>query len=68
MCALLQIKKLLGAKVACAAPQYVVDWLAHPQANLSRHLLFGSRPAAALAHMEAERCKGGDDPEQSCSF
>lgn len=65
----MQVKQLLKAHVACATPQYIVDWLAHPAQSLASHLLHGSREGPKLADMVADRKKGPDDmEEQSCSL
>ena len=51
------VKMLVRAKVPCATCQFLVDWLAHPQANLSSHMLFGSKVAwsAELQHAHQSR-------------
>ena len=41
------VKQLLKAKVPCASAQFLVEWLAHPQANLDDYMLFGSQAAWA---------------------
>ena len=65
----MQVKELLKAQVACATPQYIVDWLAHPAQDLASHLLHGSREGTKLAAMVADRSKSPDDmEEQSCSL
>ena len=37
------VQQLLKAKVPCAAPQFLIDWLAHPKADLSSHMLSSSK-------------------------
>lgn len=62
------VKELLKAKVTCARPQYIVEWIAHPDDSLTEHLLHGSVESAKLAEMAKERSKCLDAEEQSCSF
>ena len=65
----MQVKELLKARIACATPQYIVDWLAHPAQGLASHLLYGCKEGLKLADMAADRQKGPDDmEEQSCSL
>ena len=37
------VQQLLKAKVPCASSQFLIDWLAHPKADLSSHMLFSSK-------------------------
>ena len=62
------VKELLKAKVTCARPQYIVEWIAHPDDSLTEHVLHGSVESAKLAEMAKERSKCLDAEEQSCSF
>ena len=63
------VKDLLKAKVTCVRPQYIVEWIAHPDNSLAEHLLHGSVESAKLAEMTKERSRCLDDAEeQSCSF
>ena len=39
------IKQLLKAKVPCASSYFVIDWRAHPDAALDKHMLFKSQLA-----------------------
>ena len=64
----MQVKQLLRAKVACASPLYIVEWLAHPAADLSKFLMHGSKAGPDLARLEADRAKIGDERQQSCSL
>lgn len=62
------VKELLKAKVTCASPQYVVEWIAHPSNSLNDHLLHATAESEKLAEMAKERCKCTEAEEQSCSF
>lgn len=63
-----QIKELVKAGITCASPQYIVEWIAHPEDRLAKHVLHGMRESARLAEMAKERCKCPAAEEQSCSF
>lgn len=39
------VKQLLRAKVPCASVHLLIDWLAHPQRDLTEHMLFDSEIA-----------------------
>ncbi len=65
---LVQVKRLLKGKVTCASPAFVVDWLAHPAADLQEHLLYGTKAAAGLHDMMSDRGKSLDAAEQSMSY
>ncbi len=56
------VKQLLKAKVPCASAQFLIEWLAHPQQDLTDYVLFGSRvewapelEMAAMSRMAAVR-------------
>ena len=34
------VQALLAAGVPCVAPEYVVDWVAHPWSSLAQHYIF----------------------------
>ena len=63
-----QVRELLKARIACASPQYIVDWLAHPQQSLENHLLHKTSQPKKLADMAMERQDLPDDDQQSVSF
>ncbi|CAL8467043.1 g6579 [Coccomyxa elongata] len=62
------IKELLKAGVTCASPQYVVEWIAHPNNSLTEHLLHATAESGKLAEMAKERGEYIEAEEQSCSF
>lgn len=64
----MQVRQLLKAGVTCASPAFIVEWLAHPSADLTEHLLHGTTASATLADMMADRSKSLDAAEQSRSF
>ena len=39
------VKQLLQARVPCAPAHFLIDWLAHPQEDLAKHMLFKSEMA-----------------------
>ena len=39
------VKQLVKAKVPCASVHFLIEWLAHPQTNLTEHMLFDSEIA-----------------------
>jgi len=63
-----QIKELVKADITCASPEYVVEWIAHPEDRLSKHVLHGMRESARLAELAKERSNCPAAEEQSCSF
>ena len=62
-----QVTVLLRAKVCCASPYYIVEWLAKPKQALGQHLLFKSKPGAVLSKMAKERHLSLD-PAESASL
>ena len=63
----LQVTTLLRAKVCCAVPNYVVEWLAKPKQALGQHLLFKSKPGSKLSKLAKERHLSLD-PAESASL
>ena len=63
----LQVTALLRAKVCCASPNYIVEWLAKPKQALGQHLLFKSKPGSKLSKMAKERHLSLD-PAESASL
>ena len=51
----MQVQPLVRAKVCCASPAYIVEWLAKPRSDLSQFLLYKTKPGLALSKMAAER-------------
>ncbi|KAL3154240.1 hypothetical protein ABBQ32_013740 [Trebouxia sp. C0010 RCD-2024] len=39
------VKQLLKSKVPCTTAQFLIDWLAHPQDDVTDHMLFDSKMA-----------------------
>ena len=63
----LQVTALIRAKVCCASPNYIVEWLAKPKQALGQHLLFKSKPGSKLSKMAKERHLSLD-PAESASL
>lgn len=51
------VKQLVKAKVPCATAHFLIDWLAHPEASLNKHMLFNSQCCwnAQLQHAQQSR-------------
>ena len=62
-----QVTSLLRAKVCCASPSYIVEWLAKPKQALGQYLLFKSKPGSVLSKLAKERHLSLD-PAESASL
>jgi len=63
----MQVKPLVRAKVCCVRPEFIVEWLAKPKADLGQHMLYKTKPGSALSGMAKERHLQLD-PAQSASL
>lgn len=51
------VRQLLKANVPCATAHFLVEWLAHPEHQLSDFLLFDSQIEGSAQLVEAAACR-----------